>query len=119
MTIPAPSPGQCVICRLAEDGMAYAPFGKKRLKPADFTFTCEAHIGLAKGWHHMASNIRNRIVDEALSAAANLTGEYFDRIGKTDLATFTEAEFETTFAVFLEHFGKEMSERVGAHQAPF
>lgn len=67
----------------------------------------------------MPDREKTRIEREALAEAANLTGDYFDRIGKTDLASFTEAEFHTTFAVFLEHYGKAVSRMVGAHMAPF
>lgn len=117
--VPPAAHGQCPICRSLEDGLGYAPLAKRKLLPADFTFVCNDHIELAKGWHHMPDREKTRIEREALAEAANLTGDYFDRIGKTDLATFTEDEFHTTFAVFLEHYGKAVSQRVSSGTAPF
>lgn len=118
MNIPQASNGQCPICRSLEDGLGYASSGKSG-RPADFTFVCNDHIKLARGWHHMPDAMKTKIEREALAEAANLTGEYFDRIGKTDLASFTEDEFHTTFAVFLEHYGKAVSQRVATHTALF
>lgn len=119
MTV-AVQPGQCVVCRLAESGVGYHPFGGRRLfKSTDVAWTCEHDLPLAKGWFQMPSAVRDKIERDALTEAAQKTGEYFERLGKTDFANFTLDEYETTFAVFLEHFGAAMRKRLGDATAPF
>lgn len=119
MTLAAPQPGQCVVCRFAEEGVAFAPPGKRRLKPHEFTWVCEADIPYAKTVHHMPKDTFNRIEREAVDAAGRKAGAYLDSIGQTDLATLTAVQWGAFLDTFLTAFGEEMRDRLGAHQAPF
>lgn len=118
--VPRLQPGCCVVCRLSEEGVGYHPFGGKRSFSSEkVIWTCVADLQFAKGLFHMPADIRTRIEREATDAAGKRAGAYLDKINKTDLAQLTDVEWGTFLDVFLEAFGEEMRERLGAAIAPF
>jgi DNA polymerase III epsilon subunit-like protein len=56
----------------------------------------------------------------AIEAASPLAGEYLESIGKTDLASLTEAEWLTLLMVVVIAFQNELARRLdtGRHPAP-
>jgi hypothetical protein len=56
----------------------------------------------------------------AIAAASPMAGEYLDSIGKTDLATLTDAEWLTLLEVIITAYQDELARRLdqGRHPAP-
>lgn len=115
---PPVPPGCCAVCRQQETGAGYAPPGRKRQTGA-ITWTCDAHIDLAKTVHHMPAETLNRLQWTALREAGEDVGKYLDSINKTDLATLTPEEFETALATVVWSYGENIARQLRAHAAPF
>jgi hypothetical protein len=56
----------------------------------------------------------------AIAAASPMAGEYLDSIGKTDLATLTDAEWLTLLEVIITAYQDELARRLdqGRHPIP-
>lgn len=54
----------------------------------------------------------------AIQAASPMAGEYLDSIGKTDLATLTDAEWLTFLEVVITAYQDELVRRLNAGQYP-
>lgn len=115
--IPALQPGQCAVCRWAEQGLGYLPQSRKIVTNA--TWTCEHDILLASTVHHMKSEELNAIEHNALMAGGDRAGAYLDEIGKTDLAQLSEEEWTIFLCRVLDGFGESMRDQLKAHSAPF
>jgi hypothetical protein len=54
----------------------------------------------------------------AIAAASPVAGEYLDSIGKTDLATLTEAEWLTLLEVIVTAYQDELARRLDRARNP-
>lgn len=54
----------------------------------------------------------------AIAAASPMAGEYLESIGKTDLATLTEAEWLTLLEVVVTAYQDELARRLDAERRP-
>lgn len=119
MNIAPVQAGCCVVCRRAEHGLGYAPPPVRKRKFGPVVWGCEADVSLLRVIWHMPKEVLNRIESEAVAGAMEKVGGFLDGVGKSDLAALTYEEFMQVGVVFLDEFGKQMRDKLGAEKAPF
>lgn len=93
----------CFICRRSSSGFAISD-SSKQFGP----FCADCGPGLAKKVWTMKTKEFDRYEEDALKIASPKIGEHLDALGKTDLATMTEAEWNGFLEVVIKEFGAGM-----------
>ena len=104
----------CFICRRSSSGFAISD-SSKQFGP----FCADCGPGLAKKVWTMNTKEFDRYEEDALKIASHKIGDHLDMIGKTDLATMTEAEWNSFLAVVVKEFGAGMRLAVADLEPPF
>ena len=102
-------PGQCAICRKAEQGAGYYLGRGKAI------WFCNEDVGMGDQYraaqrHGLIAAIERK----ALLAAGDKAGQWLDDLGKTDLATLDAVEWQGFLETFMESYGHAMRAELGA-----
>lgn len=108
-------PQPCLICRRRDCGL-----GVHKGKNGPLRWFCQdCGPNLACKAIAMASREFDRAEQHAVQEAGDAAGAYLDSIGKTDLATLTEAEWGEFCRRMVRGFETAMREAIRRHEAPF
>jgi hypothetical protein len=88
-------PCLCAVCRCSADGTGYAPKFTKSVDLVAWTCSDQECTAIANRTYQMRQQEFNRVEEMATVEGGNEAGQYLDEIGKTDLATLTELEWQT------------------------
>ena len=115
MTINLGCVSVCFICRGRSDGLAV---GAPKVTPKWFCLDCG--IPLAKRLFNMNRTKMDTYEARALDAASPKVGQFLDeKIGKTDMATFTPKEWDDFLREVIVCFGDAMRAETKELEPPF
>ncbi len=105
----------CGVCARTATGYGYAPNSKK---PVMWVCDDPECLKIAKDSYNMKQEEWTRLERLAANEARFDAGDYMARIGKTDMATFSDEEAMTICQVISASYRKNLKKLVGS-EAPF
>lgn len=102
-------PGQCAVCRKAEQGAGYWLGRGKAI------WLCKRDVSMGdKVRTAQRRGVLATIERKALLAAGDKAGQWLDDLGKTDLVTLDAVEWQGFLETFMEAYGVAMRTELGA-----
>lgn len=88
-------PCLCAVCQCSAIGSGYAPKFTKSVEAIAWTCDDPECTTIARNTYEMRQQEFNRLEELATAEGGIAGGEYLDSIGKTDLTTLDELEWQT------------------------
>jgi hypothetical protein len=88
-------PYLCCVCRRPASGVGYAPKYSRSVEQIAWTCLDPECLEIAAMTYSMSQTEFGRLDELATQAGGAEAGQYLDQIGKTDLATLDEREWQT------------------------
>lgn len=103
----APYGAACWLCRRTDDGLGFQGPGR-----GEVTWSCKDHADgqLFRKARNMSRQEFAGVETTAILKAGEDAGAYMDKIGKTDLATFTAEEWKELLRIVVVRFGDHVTE---------
>lgn len=119
MSKPLDNPEACFICRRRACGLAVTKGNHLTRKNYPNGWFCDDCRHIAAEAYAMADREFDVFEQHAMQAAGEKAGGYLDSIGKTDLATLSEAEWSVFLITMIRAFGDAIRAEVESGKAPF